>query len=226
MKWILVFLFAVALAKWDAEAQPYAAPGGATAPSSESARTNAPTAEDLAYYSALNRQEFEFATQIKLLSELEQEHRKRAEEARKGEQADKAKWETDLAQELADKASGITKLTNDVTKQRLAFEQAHKPLNSSVFAIRARITANGQTPEEIAFLTKLDERLWGVEQELSAALDEVNGLTAQIATNTVPEDMAPVSLSLQENGRRVKQLQKEESDLELKKLEFQALRKR
>ncbi len=181
-------------------------------------------AEDLAYYAALNRQEAELNSQLTLLGDLEQEHRKRAAEAGKAEQAAKATWETDLAQELADKTSALKKQAEELSKQRLAFEEAHKPLSPAVHGLRSRMTVSGQNPDEVAYLAKLDEKLWGLQQELNALQDEGNNCAVQLTTNNVPQEMARISGLLEENGRRLRQLQKEQSDLELQKLQFRALR--
>lgn len=225
MKRYLIVLLACGWVAAGARAQ-YETNTPTPAPIPAMPKTNAIVApEDVVYYAALNRQEFEFNTQLRLLSELEQEHRKRADEAGKGEQAAKAKWETDLAQELADKAVTVKKQLEEASKQRVAFEEAHKPLSPALRGLRARMTVNGENPEEVAFLAKLDERLWGVDQELKAALDEGTSYAMEIATNNVPDEISRISLLLQENGGRVRQLQKEQAELELRQLEYRALRR-
>jgi hypothetical protein len=62
-----------------------------------------------------------------------------------------------------------------------------------------------------------------LHQELSAAIEDGRIVATQIGTNKVPEDLAGMSSVLGENQKLVKELQREQFDLELRKLEFQAI---
>ncbi len=71
----------------------------------------------------------------------------------------------------------------------------------------------------------MEARLEQLRQELSAATEDTRVLAMQIGTNKVPEDLAGMASVLGENQKLVKELQREQLDLELRKLEFQAIRK-
>jgi hypothetical protein len=185
----------------------------------------ATTSADDAAYAALLKSNLELNAQFKLLSNLAQEHRKLAEEAAKANQAEKALWENDLAKELSDRSSALLKQLSDVTKQRLAFEKAPKNAAVSAGSLNAAITATRLSSHEVEFLSKLDEGLQRVEQELRATRQDASAYAAQISTNTMPYDFERAAYILDQNTRKVRQLEQEHFDLELRKLEFQALRR-
>lgn len=181
------------------------------------------TTDQAAYYASLSRRVLEFRTQFDLLSVLAQEHKKRAAEA-PGSQALRAQWERELAKELDDKAAAMLLLLNNASKDRLAFEQAHPDLSTSGLPSVSAST-NAPNPDEIAFLTKLDERLVTVQQEVSDTIETGKLYQAQLLTNTSPDNFSRTSSLLQDNGNAVRRLQREISDLELMRLEFRALRR-
>ncbi len=149
--------------------------------------------------------------QALLLKELIQEHQKRAADLTQASQTEKAKWETDLVNELQEKNVRLQK----------SVDQASQP-GTGANDLKA---ASGEVDARLAFISTVDAGLDQIRQELSAAIEDSRGLATQIATNKAPEDFAGMSSVLGENQKLVKQLQKEQLDLELRKLEFRALLK-
>ena len=221
MKRFVLILLTCAWAANEARAQDSGNPAAPT-PTPGTPRVNAPAnAEELVRWAALGRQESDLNAQLKLLSEFEQLHRKRADDAAKADQAAKAKWETDLAQELTDKAAAMKQQVDDLSRQRLALEEAHK-LEPAPAEPRFQSAPN---PDEAAYLAKVDEKLHSLEQELNALLEEGKNYAVQLTTNRVAEEIPNITLSIQENSRRVRQVQRDQSDLELQKLQYRALRR-
>ncbi|HWI59205.1 MAG TPA: hypothetical protein VNZ22_18400, partial [Bacillota bacterium] len=181
--------------------------------------------EDRASYTRLNRSELELSTQIKLLTDLADEHAKRSEEATKKEAPEKAKWEGERAAELRDKGATLLSQLNEITKQRLAFETSHSPVNPAEMATGALEEGKAGNSDEFIFLTRLDESLVKTRQELLALVEATKGLHAELQTNNTVEAMTRVSALVEQNERQQRLLQREQSDLELRKLEFRALRK-
>jgi len=83
--------------------------------------------------------------------------------------------------------------------------------------------AAGEVDDQLVFVSTVEARLEQIRQELSAAFEDSRVLAMQIGTNKAPEDMAGMSLVLGENQKLVKELQREQLDLELRKLEFRAI---
>ncbi len=136
---------------------------------------------------------------------------------------EKARWETDLAQELRGKTVGLRDQLNALTKQRLAFEAAHGP--AAPQSPGALEDNKPLSADEFVYLTTLDERLVKVRQELVAVDAAAKAIHSELVTNNTPEDMQRISLLLDDNTRQARQWEREESELQLKKLEFRALRK-
>jgi hypothetical protein len=196
----------------------------AAAPATEAPKIATASADDEAYV-ALLKSEVELNTQFKLLTNLAQEHRKRAEDASAASQAQKTLWENELAKELGDKSDASLKQLNEATKQRQAFEQAHKnaaPSSSGLNTATADTRVNSQAVE---FFKKVNERLDRINQDLLAARQYAGTYAAQLQTNKMPYDYQQASAVFEENARKIKQLEREQSDLELRKLEFEALRR-
>ncbi len=184
-----------------------------------------PAAPDpAAYYVALNRRLIELKAQSDLLSQLAQEHGQRASQAA-GDQAARAQWESDLAKEFSEKSRGLAVLLNDARKERLEFEQAHPEVLASVPANSPAAGRPARSSDELAFMGKLEERLAAVQREIAGAIEVGQTYSAQLRTNTASADFSRIASLLQDNASQVRQLQKEASDLELKRLEFQALRR-
>jgi len=167
----------------------------------------------------------ELNTQLKLLTELADLHAKRSEEAARTGTPEKTRWEAELAQELtAQKAAALAQL-NETTKRRLAFEAAHASISPASAGDGALAEGKALNADELIFLTRLDERLVKVRQGLAASMDAEKGFYAELQTNNTAEAVGRVSMRLEENGKQVRLWEREASELELKKLEFRALRK-
>ena len=224
MKQYLTVCLAFGLLLFSNQAQESASAPSAALPGAEAPNIATASAADEAY-AALLKSNLELNAQFKLLSNLAQEHRKLSEQATKANLAEKALWEGELAQELSNRSSAALKQLNDVTKQRLAFEKAHDNAAVSTGSLNAAITASRLNSHEIEFLSKLDEGLQRVDQELRAARQDATAYAAQISTNTMPYDFERASYILEQNARKARQLEHEHFDLELRRLEFQALRR-
>jgi len=224
MKQHLAICLTFGLLVFSSQAQESVSGPSATSPGAEAPIVATASADDEAYASLL-KNDLELNTQFKLLSNLAQEHRKLAEEATKANQAEKALWENELAKELSDRGSALLKQLSDVTKQRLAFEKTRKNTGVSVGSLNTEVTATRISSHEIEFLSKLDEGLQRIDQELRGARKDASAYAAQISTNTMPYDFERASNILDQNARKIRQLEQEQFDLELRKLEFLALRR-
>lgn len=192
-------------ALWAADAPP-AYPTYTTnrpAPLSYSAPGSIATSSSNAVVVALNAQAL-------LLKEMMQDHQKRAADLTQKSQGEKAKWETDLVNELQEKSARLQKSIDQATQPSAGAEG---------------LKAAADVDDQLVFLSTVEARLEMVRQELSAAVEESRVLATQIGTNKAPEDFAGLSLVLGENQRLVNELQREQFDLELRKLEFRALRR-
>ena len=192
-------------ALWAADAQPVY-PTYTTnrpAPLIYSAPGSIATSSSNAVVVALNAQAL-------LLKEMMQDHQKRAADLTQKSQGEKAKWETDLVNELQEKSARLQKSIDQATQPSAGAEG---------------LKAAADVDDQLVFLSTVEARLEMVRQELSAAVEESRVLATQIGTNKVPEDFAGMSLVLGENQRLVNELQREQFDLELRKLEFRALRR-
>lgn len=215
----LLVLGAVALVFRAQVAQP------ADSPAPESAQTKTLSPEDLTQYVRLTRNEMELQVQLKLLSSLSDEHLKRSEDASRANASEKTKWENDLAQELRDKGSVLLSQLNELSKQRLAFESTRGQPSSSALGTGALNQAKPLTPDELAYVTKLDERLLKVRQDLAQAVAAGRDLSSELQTNVTAETVGRISLRLEQNNRLEREYEREQSDLELRVLAFRATRK-
>lgn len=193
--------------------------GPATGAADDLAETNTPSTDARAAITKLHQQEVEVTAQFALLKELAAQHRQRADEANSANQRDKAKWESELARELADRVDRTAVQLEEVMRQRLTAEESAK-LSAG--------PATLETPDrdEAAFLARLNTQLWRVEQDIKAALETTKGLTAQLQTNSTPEHVLRVSLLVEDNNTLIRFLERDRSDLELKALQYRALKKR
>ena len=167
-----------------------------------SAPNSIATSSSNAVMSALNAQAL-------LLKEIIQEHQQRAADLTQKNQSEKAKWETDLVNELQQKSARVQK----------SIAQATQPWPGT----NALKASAGDVDDRLVFVSTVEARQEQIRQELMAALEDSRVLAMQIATNKVPEDFAGMSSVFGENQRLVKELQREQLDLELRKLEFRAL---
>lgn len=169
--------------------------------------------------SSVNGGEIARIAQFELLSQLASEHRTRAEEATKANQIERASWEDQLASELLAKASNILGHAYETV--------AAEPSNGSVQGSAAgEGGVNSLSLAERAYLDKLQERLQTIQQEIAALAAQATSYAQQLPTNTIPYAYGNASAQLQENGREQRSFLREQADLELKKLEFWALRRR
>ena len=125
MKQYLIVCLAGGLLALTSQAQESNFAPGAVAPDVEAPKIATASSDEEAYV-ALLKSQLELSTQFRLLGSLAQEHRKRAEEAAAASQGQKSVWETELAKELRDKGETMLKQLSEASKQRQAFEQAHK----------------------------------------------------------------------------------------------------
>jgi hypothetical protein len=152
--------------------------------------------------------------QAALLKELAQEHQMRAADSARSNQTEKVKWETELANELQNRNARLAKAIEELTGQQSAVLGTN---NASLKSVEG--------DEEAVFLARVEERLLQINQDLMATLDQARTFGLQLATNKSPENLQWMSFMVEDNQRYVRQLQKEQFDLELRKLEFRALRK-
>ncbi len=179
------------------------------------------SAEERAEYNRIARTELELNTRLKLLGEMAGEHSRRADESRVGF-PEKARWESELAQELRDKSTALLAQLNVLTKERLAFEAARGPTQRPPLPLFE--DTRSLNPEEFAYLTQIQERLLRTRQELVATDLAAKALYSELQTNNSPEAMERISLQLDENNRQTRQWEREQTDLELKESEFRVLR--
>ncbi len=210
----------------SAEPAPIAPDTNAIAtPVVSAAATNAFTPVDAAAYGTLNKNLLESNAQFQLLTDLARDHRKRATDFA-ADQPERSKWETDLANELTAHASSLLKQVNELSRQRLAFERAHRSATNTIPGLAVNLVGNGLNPDEVAYIAKIQERLERAKQDIALAMDQANLYAQEVHTNNVPDEVARISTLLNENNTELRALQKEQSDLELKLLEFRALRRR
>jgi hypothetical protein len=183
------------------------------------AKTNAPGMDPKTEIAKLHHQEIEVTAQFALLKELAAQHRQRADEANQANQPDKAKWEGDLARELTGRVDRTAAQLEELMRQRFAAEETAK-------ASAASTAPETPDPDEAAFLARLDTQLWRVERDLKAALETNKGFNAQLQTNSTPEHVLRISYLVQENNTLIRFLERDRSDLELKALQYRALKKR
>jgi hypothetical protein len=207
-----------------AAAAPVAAvPAGAAQPGNVP-KPKALTPEEQAQYNRLTRGELELSTQHKLLTELADEHARRAETA-KAISLDQSRWEILRAQELRVRSSQVLTELNEMTKERLAFEKANAAPAAPMAGQGAVQPGRALTVDELAYVVRLDEHLLRLRQEVVTLSEATQGLYAELQTNNTVEVMQKVSARLDENAKQVRDLEREQALVELKKLEFRALRR-
>jgi hypothetical protein len=224
MKAYLIICLATGLLVFSIQAQDSITAPGAAALEVGTPKIATASADEEAYV-ALLKSQIELSTQFKLLISLEQGHRKRAEEAAAASQGPKAVWETELAKELHDKSDALLKQLSEATKQRQAFEQAHKNAAASLGSLNAGTADTRVNPQEIDFLTKIDGRIDQVNQALLAAHQYSYEYAERMRTNKMTYDFQKAAAEFDQNARKVQQLEQAQADLELRKLEFLALRR-
>jgi hypothetical protein len=149
--------------------------------------------------------------QALLLKEMLQEHQGRAAELAQNNQPEKAKWENELVSELQEKSGRMQK----------SIEQLSQP-GAGTKELKG---AGGTVDDELIFISTIEARLEQIRQDLAAIVEDNRVLSLQISTNRAPDQIGAMSSTLGDNQRFVKELQREQFDLELRKLEFRAIRK-
>jgi hypothetical protein len=224
MKEYLTVCLAAGLLVFASQARESTNAPGASAPEVEAAKLAIAGLGDQAYV-VLLRSELEFSTQFKILSSLAQEHRKRAEEAAAASQAQRTLWETELTKELGDKSEALLKQLNEATKQRQAFEQARTNAAASSGSVSTAAEDTRVNPPAVEFMSKLGERMDRVHQDLLTVRQYSTDYAERMRTNTLTYEFQKAAAEFEINARKIQQLEHELSDLELRKLEFQALRR-
>jgi hypothetical protein len=223
MKTFFVVAFISSTFAWACVAQEQPRSEPVNPAGSGNSKSNLSAADQAGYYAMLNRRVIEFKAQSELLGQLAQEYKKRAE-GTAPDQTAKVQWENELARELAERSAVVAGIANQVQKERLAFEQAHPDLVASSQQ-PAALAANTPSTDEILFFSKIQERLSELQQDIANTVDAGKVLTAQLHTNTGSFEYSRIASVLQQNDNALRQLQKEEWDLELRRLEFRALRR-
>jgi hypothetical protein len=147
--------------------------------------------------------------QALLLKEMLQDHQRRAADLAQKNESDKAKWETDLVNELQQKTARVQQ-SIDQTAQG-------GPTANDMKAGRSNVD------DQLAFVSMIEARLEQVREQVSAATGDIRSLSMQIATNKSPEEIAAMSSALGENQRLINELQRERFDLALREVEFRAI---
>jgi hypothetical protein len=118
----------------------------------------------------------------------------------------------------------------DVTTRRA---ETKKQCSSS-FTLSDRLFASatprvqGEAPlhsEEAAYLERIDQRVRAIQTELAVLSAESISYAERLPTNNVASDVYQLSAALEQNRRLTRELVKEQAELELRVLEFRALRR-
>ena len=183
------------------------------------------SAQIVARYAELVRADYELDARQKLLNELIETHNKRATEARQANKAEQGTWETEVAKRLQEKAAALASSAAPARKERAALEEVHKELSVSLLANTPADVTGGYNSSEMAYLDKLEERARYADQEATAIVESRRLYSQQILTNNVAEDILRLNVLLEQSNREVRSLEQERANMELKKLEFRALRR-
>ena len=149
--------------------------------------------------------------QASLWKEMIEEHQKRAADLSQKGQTEKANWETELVNELQEKSGRLRKSIDEISQPGSATNDLKG--------------AGSTLDEQLLFVSAVEARLQQIQQELSVATGQTGALAMQVASKTTAEEIAAISSALEDNHRLVKELQREQLDLELRKLEFRAIQK-
>jgi len=158
--------------------------------------------------------------QAALLKDLAQEHTTRAAEAAVSNQLERVKWETALAYELQQRSIRLLKVIDRMNNPQNGSERAQ-----ALSEANSTNKANGTTDEELQFLATLDDKLLQLGQEINSAIERTRFNVTQLGTNTQPENIQRIGLLEEENQRYIRELQKQQFDLDLRRLEYLAIRR-
>jgi len=224
MRWIIFMLLMAGVPGPRVAAQDALPTTNSPPAITEPSRSGLLSPDESNQYAQLKLEEARLEAQLKLVNELADEHQKRSEAART-ERSETERWETASAQELRARAVVIARQLNEATRQRLAFEESHVAPIISILGPGSLEPSGSLNPYEVAYVLRLEKRLSTVTGEWLAAIENSKNYTLQLGTNRVPEEVDQISFQLNESSRQVRELEKERSDLELRKLEFRALRR-
>jgi hypothetical protein len=202
---------------WMVSSAGLAAHGQAVQPYAKSVAPPVLTPQDSTPATRFSENLIELQTKSALLLALAEEHLKKSEQALSVDQPEKARWEQELANDLQGRNSIVS---NRLSELKLALT---KPEEAQA---GAAAKFEGLESDELVYLAKLNERLATTDREIGAAMEEAQSYVLQLQTNNTPDQMQSVSGALEDNRRTMKELRKQRSDLELKKLEFWAYRRR
>jgi hypothetical protein len=189
--------------------------------------TNAAPSPDLARYAGLVRTECEYGTQAQLYSDLAQEHLLKAQDAHSQAKAEIENWETELGRQFIERGSAAKSRYEHARRDKEAMQQQFPNLNDSLFA-GAAATVVGDVPlhpDEVAYVDRVDQRIRAIQAELAVLNAESVSYAERLPTNDVAADVYRLSAALEQNRQLTRELAKEQADLELRILEFRALRR-
>jgi hypothetical protein len=224
MRWIIPILLLAGTQRSEVAAQDAATATNSPPVIIEPAKSGLLSPDESNQYVRLKLDEARLEAQLKLVNDLADEHQKRSDTA-KAEKLESERWETANAQEMRTKALALMKQLNEASRQRLAFEERHIAPIITILGPGSFEPAGSLNPFELAFVLRLEKRLSTVTGEWLAAMENSKNYTQQLGTNRVPEEMNQISSQLNDSTRQARELEKELSDLELRRLEFRALRK-
>jgi hypothetical protein len=161
-----------------------------------------------------------------LLLALSEEHLRRAEQDQVLNQPEKSRWERELAAELQAKNASLAKQMADLRAQKGRAQEPARATAGDTTTAAGAARAGGLDPDEAAYLARLNQKLADTEQEIASAIETAQSYVMQFQTNNTPEQMQRVSGLLEDNRHLLRELTIAQSDLELRKLEFWANRRR
>lgn len=175
-------------------------------------------------YLSLIQREAELKAQHRLLTQLSELHTGRAEAARNASQSDLSAWENELVRDLTSRATKISTELATQAKERASMESS-APLGALSSGVAGSRT-NATYLEAAAYMAKLQQRMSETEEELAAVAELSNLFVSQLQTNNTPEEVSRISFQVDRQTREMRNLKRELSDLDLRRLEFRALQVR
>lgn len=181
--------------------------------------------EKVAAYAQMVQEEVESGVQQRLWTVLSEERRGKSDAAQRAGQADLARWELGLAREFQERASAALARLQEVAKRRTEFERVNRLGPASQTETLAGLKPSLLVAEETVYLERLDQRLGILTEELGWLQETQRLYAVQLQTNNTPDDISRISWLLEDSNRIERDLQRQQSDLQLKKLEFRARRR-
>jgi hypothetical protein len=159
----------------------------------------------------------ELNLELRFFKDLAQEHRERSSRAKVDAKTELSDWEANLTREFEARAAAAEKTLSEINPSGTSETNRIKGSTANL--------TNHLTGDEIVYLDRIQERLSQVDQELGNAMETSKAMAFQMQTNNVVDYGVVLSNGMQENARDIRNLQRERADLELKQLEFRAMRK-